>query len=1194
MPTNQNPRELAWLNRLPTTSSVIVTAMGLLVLVGYASRQRILVTVLPGSVPMAANTAALFVLSGIGLWLVSPKQLSPVRRRAGQCLSVLVAAFAAVILSQHITGQSLGVDLLLFADQAREWSGKGIPGRFSPHTGVTFIAAGLAMALLDADARHGHRFARALAGITAVSAVVGLTGRAFGLQYLYGSLHVTAMAINTSVAFVVLSIGLLSCRTDRPLARLFAGESLGSWTMRRLTPVVAAAVLLAGVLFAATRNGTIPTAGFGVTLSTMILVVTLCVVFVRTGKTLNEVDRDQRELLASLRDEHAFNQVMLQSLPDGLIAVAADGTVLQVSRRWCEITGFAERDAVGRRPPYPWWPPAEVAERTTEAAATLRVSEAFELQMRLQRPDGVAVEIVRTTHPVLDEHGGIRMVVGTVRDITEHNRVEAERRRHAEQLTHYFELSADLMCIAGADGYFRRLNPAWRQTFGYTEAELSGRPYADYIHPDDAARTVATMAANATSGNASVSFDNRFRCQDGSYRWLQWKAIHQAGLIYAVARDTTAQRQAADDQARLAGIVESTDDAIISKTLDGTITTWNRAAERIFGYRADQAIGRSIRMIFGDEHDEILERVARGESVTGHENVWRRADGVIVHIGLTASPIRDSGGTVVGAASIARDTTQQHNAEERLRELLQDLARARDEALAAAQIKSQFVAMVSHEIRTPMNGVIGLTALLLNTPLQATQQRYVEAIRASGRTLLSIINDILDFSKIESGKIVLAEADFALDDLVEEVAQVATEAGRGKDLQIQATYPPHLPNRVRGDEGRLRQALLNLLGNAVKFTEHGEVLLHAEPAGAAHPGGITFVVSDTGIGMTPVDLAGIFEPFSQVDAATDREFGGTGLGLSICEQLVQLMGGRLDATSEPGRGSRFTFTIPLAAAAEAPARPRPTSDMMRGRRLLVVDGSDARRRMMAEHCNAWGLTATAAADGRTALAELRDGTARAQPYEFAIVDLHLPDIEGSRLTERITTDPAIDTPILILLTSGSYDEEQVAIAAGAATALPKPIGPSQLYNGLLEILDPQPAAAHPPVADRTAGTHGLVLLAEDNAINQLVAVDTLEMLGYRVDVARNGLEALELAGAKTYQAVLMDCQMPKMDGFAATTELRSREGDGRHTPVIAMTAGALAEDRERCFAAGMDDYLSKPIDPDQLNAALERWITARS
>ena len=248
--------------------------------------------------------------------------------------------------------------------------------------------------------------------------------------------------------------------------------------------------------------------------------------------------------------------------------------------------------------------------------------------------------------------------------------------------------------------------------------------------------------------------------------------------------------------------------------------------------------------------------------------------------------------------------------------------------------------------------------------------------------------------------------------------------------------------------------------------------------------------------------------------------------------------------------------------------------------------------MMAEHCTAWGLSASTAVDGRTALTELRDGTARAQPYEVAVVDLHLPDIDGSRLAQRIATDPAIDTPTLMLLTSGSYDEEQIAIAAGATTALPKPIGPSQLYNGLLEILDPQAdpgrqTQAGPPVDAH----HGLVLLAEDNAINQLVAVDTLEMLGYRVDVARNGVEALELAAANTYQAVLMDCQMPKMDGFAATAALRSREGDDRHTPVIAMTAGALAEDRDRCFAAGMDDYLSKPIDPDQLNAALERWIT---
>jgi PAS domain S-box-containing protein len=1302
--------EPAWLGRVAPAAAGFAVATGLLTLAGYGLWERIVVSVLPGSVPMAANTAVLFVLTGVSLWLVAPHAAGPVRRRAGQGLASVVVLIAAAILLQYVLGRSLGLDLLFFADQARAWAGSGTPGRFSPHTGVGFVVTGLALVLLDTDARRGHRYARVLTAAGALVAGIGLTGRAFGLQYLYGSNRVTGMAVATAVTFIVLSAGLLACRADRPLALLFSSRGLGSVTVRRLTPAVGAAVLLAGVLFAATRDGATPLAGFGVTAGVTILVLTMCVVIVRTGRILNEIDHDQRRLLASLRDEHGFNEAILRSLPEGVIAIAPDGTVLRVSRRWCEITGFTEQDAVGRTAPYPWWVPGQVTQRAAELVAVMDLTVSTETQIQMRRADGAVLEVLRGAHPVLDDEGRLRVLVGTVRDITERNRIEIEQQGHADELTHYFQLSTDLMCIAGTDGYFKRLNPAWELALGYTEAELTSRPYVEFVHPDDVAHTATEMYVQRAQGKSSASFENRYRCRDGSYRWLQWNAFRQGDLVYAVARDTTAHRLAAADQARLAAIVDSTDDAIISKTLDGTITSWNPAAERIYGLRADQTVGQSIRIVFGTEHDELLEQVGRGESVN-LDTVRTRVDGAALHLGLTVTPIRDSAGAIVGAASITRDNTAGYKAEERFRRLLQgapdammiadaegtiilvnaqaervfgylaadligqpvemlmprtarqkhldhragyarnpsvramgsgmdlcglrrdgtefpieislapldtdqgalvsasirdvsarkeierDLAAARDAALAAAQVKSQFVALVSHEIRTPMNGVIGLTALLMNTPLEPTQRRYVEAIRASGQALLGIINGILDFSKIEYGKVILRESDFALDRLIEDVVQVAAEAGRSKDLPVQAYYPPRLPTRVRGDEGRLRQVLLNLLANAVKFTEKGEVLLRVDPTGddAAQAPGFTlsFTVADTGIGIAAPDLARIFKPFSQVDAATNREFGGTGLGLAICEQFVRLMGGRLDVVSEPGLGSRFSFTIALKPPADDSESHLPSSNALTGRRLIVVDGSAARRTMMAEHCIAWGLHTVTAANGEDALAILRDASSQGRPCDVAVIDQRLPDVEGAMLARRITADPDVHTPILIVLTSGSHQDEQAAIAAGASAALPKPVGPSQLYNGLFDLLGPLvEVPAHSSFGLHVdPGDHGLVLLAEDNAINQLVAVDTLETLGYRVDVAHNGIEALALAAAHTYLAVLMDCQMPKMDGFAATAALREREGTGRHTPIIAMTAGALTEDRDRCLAAGMDDHLAKPIDPDELSAALQRWTT---
>jgi signal transduction histidine kinase/CheY-like chemotaxis protein len=561
-------------------------------------------------------------------------------------------------------------------------------------------------------------------------------------------------------------------------------------------------------------------------------------------------------------------------------------------------------------------------------------------------------------------------------------------------------------------------------------------------------------------------------------------------------------------------------------------------------------------------------------------------DGTEFPIEISLAPLDTEEGPVTSAA--IRDISERRHAE-------RALASARDEALAAARVKSQFVAMVSHEIRTPMNGVIGLTALLLDTPLQPAQLRYAQAIRTSGRALLTIINDILDFSKIEAGKISLVEADFELDKLLESVVQVAAEAGRDKDLEVVGYYPPGLPTAVRGDGGRLRQALLNLLGNAVKFTEHGEVLIRANPAADAPDGRpqVTFAVFDTGIGISPDDLPLLFEPFSQVDAATNRQFGGTGLGLPIARQLIELMGGRLDVQSQPGRGSQFSFTMPLSLQSGAPAQ-RALASCLSARRLLIVDDNPTGRQLLSEHASAWGMDPTAVSDGHIALSRLREAAEQRRPYDATIIDQQMAGLSGVELTRQIIADPTIATTKLVLLTSGSYQEDEAAAAAGAAAVLPKPICPSQIYNCLLDLLGPQAAGtadlAEPsPARDRVSRDRGLILLAEDNEINQVVAADNLSMLGYRVDIARNGLEAIRLATTKPYQAILMDCQMPTMDGYTATAQIRGQEQPGQHIPIIAMTAGALAEDKRRCLAAGMDDYLTKPIDPAELHAALSRW-----
>ncbi|MET0496166.1 MAG: PAS domain S-box protein [Actinoplanes sp.] len=1286
--------------------NLLVFVLPCLSLAGFATGLPILARLVPGGPVMVPGVAVALLLTAAGLWLLVPQPASVTRRRAGQALGLLVTFYGASVLVEYATGRSLGIDGLLFADEMRAWSAAEVAGRPAPHSAVALVVAGLALFVLDADGRHGHRWARVLAPAGGLVAGVALIGHFYGLAYMSGDSAINAMAYPTAATLVLLSVGLVICRPERTMAQVFLGVGPGGAAVRGLAPTVFVTVLLVGGLLTAVGRQDPPRERAAVTVAAALLLLTLYVTFLRTGTALNQAGR-------ALRDERDLSRTVLHSLREGILTTGADYAVIEVTPRWCEITGFDPQDVIGCRPPYPWWPPEQVDEMALRLTALLAENVDSESEIVILRKDGARVDVLVTVSQSRDDNE-LRMIIATYRDLSERNRAEAERRRSADQLDHFFEISNDLLCISGPDGYFKRLNPAWEKALGYTVEELTSRPYIDFVHPDDVGRTDVEMADQST-GKATVLFENRYRCRDGSYLNLNWNAIPttQDGLVYAVARDTTSRRQAEDTRAWLAAIVNGTEDAVIGKSLDGTITSWNPGAERHYGYSAEEAIGQSIRLILPPEQlDEIastLDRVACGEPVELHNTVRVRKNGTKMHVTVSISPIRDSTGTVTGAASIARDITERMKAEERFqrlvlaapdamlivdeagaitlvneqterlfgypgaeligqpvelliprrfrakhaalrhqyhaapeirrmgsgqeltgvrrdgsqfpveislapldteqgmhvsaairditerREVEKTLALARDEALAAAQLKSQFVAMVSHEIRTPMNGVIGLTNLLLQTPLEPGPRRYAQAIRNSGQALLTIINDILDFSKIEAGKFELVEVDLDLDGLLEDVINVAAEAARAKDLEVLVHYPPALPTALRGDAGRLRQALLNLLGNAVKFTDHGQVQLLAEPATAGVDGGprITFTVTDTGIGVAAKDLPRLFDAFSQVDAATDRQFGGTGLGLTITRQLVELMGGSLDVESEPGQGSRFSFTIPFRLRPAQETRKR-FLDQPSGRKLLVVDDNPTIRHFITQHARAWGISATAAPDGSSALDCLRR-SAPHHPFDLAVIDQHMSGMNGVTLIEQINADPAIPPLRTLLLTSGSNHDDELAAATGVDAVTAKPVGPSQLFNCLLELLNPDTAEAGdlggPLPAGLSGSNRGLILLAEDNAINQMVAVDTLAVLGYQVEVARNGVEAVELAGTGHYRAILMDCQMPRMDGYTATTEIRHRERADEHIPIIAMTAGALAEDKQRCHAAGMDDYLAKPIDPDQLQTALDRWIT---
>jgi PAS domain S-box-containing protein len=855
--------------------------------------------------------------------------------------------------------------------------------------------------------------------------------------------------------------------------------------------------------------------------------------------------------------------------------------------------------------------------------------------------------------------GAADFVVKDVNDVTrlerairfalERQRLRLELETERDLLRALMENLPDSIYFKDVNSRFLRIsNSKARRSGLHDAAEAVGKTDFDFFAPEDAQAAFADEQEVMRTGQPLVGKEEMHVWPDGRTSWVTTSKLplrdKEQNIIgtFGISHDITEQKQALqalrDSEFRTRMIVETALDAFIAMDNHGTIIDWNAQAAATFGWAEEEALGKQLVELiipprFRAQHEVGLQRYL----LTGQPKILgQRLEMTALHrdqrefpVEITISALRlgarrlDNGHrslsgrdhlrpddtppnaneTVIFAAFI-HDITKRKLAEAALRE-------AKDAAESANRAKSDFLANMSHEIRTPMNAILGMTELLLDTPLTETQRDYLSTVQESGESLLRVINDILDFSKVEAGKLELVPDVFNLREMLGDTMKSLAVRAHREHLELAFHVATDIPETLIGDAVRLRQIVVNLVGNAIKFTQKGEVVLDvsreevdAENSSAADTistptVALHFYVRDTGIGIAPDQRTRIFEAFEQADSSTTRRYGGTGLGLAIAQRLVKLMGGRIWLDSEVGIGSTFHFTarfvVPPVPIEPVAAR----SIVLRGTRTLVVDDNATNRLILEEMLTNWGLDVVCAASARQALDELRRATEASRPFGIVLSDLHMPDTDGFMLAEAIRRDPTLSQTLILMLTSGDREGDLRRCQELQIPAyLFKPIKQSELFNALIAKLGVNVAEDHAtlPATVHSDGPPLRVLLAEDSLANQKLALGLLNKWGHHVTVANNGAEAVQAwsnpPAGEPFDLILMDVQMPEIDGLKATEMIRERErSTGRHTPIIALTAHAMKGDREVCLAAGMDGYIAKPIRQQDMLAVLRQVLT---
>ena len=878
------------------------------------------------------------------------------------------------------------------------------------------------------------------------------------------------------------------------------------------------------------------------------------------------------------------------------------GKIEWVNSGFTRITGYTLEEVKGRSPGSFLQGPATDPQTVAIMRESLLAGRGFNVEIFNYGKGGRTYWLAIEVQVLRDERGQVTGFMAIETDITERRRVAEElvrREGEARRLSLVVKHTASAVVIADTHWMIEWVNDGFTRLFGYTLEEAKGKRTAELVRGADTAE--ATLVAMSRADAAGEAFTGQILAyaKDGRkiLTEIETRPLHDAdGRIIgfmSLQNDITARHEAQVELARREALFNFILNALpmgVSWVYYGDKTEgWvNDAVLQISGLTRTEAltpdIYRSITPAEDWQRQEAKSAELRSGLVDSYsiEKRYVRRDGSTVWGLLTVRVYREAGGRILQEVATIVDITAQ-------RQQADELRAAKEVAESANLAKGQFLAMMSHEIRTPMNGVIGMTSLLLDSPLTRLQREYAETIRASGDSLLTIINDILDFSKIESGRLELEQAEFNLRDCIEGALDLLAARATEKRLDLLYEIADNTPGMIRGDATRLRQILVNLLGNAVKFTEQGEVVLTVRPvAMESNSMELQFSVRDSGIGIPAEALPRLFKSFSQVDASTARRFGGTGLGLVISKRLAEMMGGRMWVESTVGVGTTFHFTIGTVALASKPkSYTGAARASLHGRRLLIVDDNATSRRILSELAVGWGMKPFALEEPARALELL----AAREPFDIAILDMQMPTMDGQTLAQEIRKlrSPA-ELPLVLLSSLGQRETDGLFDAA-----MTKPVKPSLLFEAMTQIFwrgrtEPAPAAEVVAVPAADAPRHGeRILLAEDNAVNQRVALHMLHNLGFRADVAANGHEVLSAVSRQPYDIILMDVQMPEMDGLEATRRVVQAYPDAGVRPwIIALTANAMQGDREMCLAAGMDDYISKPIRLPELGAALGR------